>query len=68
LSAILDDWCAQVGRNPAEIEHTVCIAPDDVNDVGRYLDVGVDHLVIMTGAPFDMGPLETLIAQRDALG
>jgi len=68
LSAILDDWCAQVGRDPAEIEHTVCIAPDDVNDVGRYLDVGVDHLVIMTGAPFDMGPLETLIAQRDALG
>ena len=89
LSAILDEWCAKVGRDPAEIEHTVAISRDDVHDVGRYMDVGVDHVVVMigqqpgavgdfkkageaqkglTGKPFDLGPLESLIAQRDALG
>jgi len=45
----------------------VCIAQDDVEDVDRYVDVGVDHLVVMTGVPFDLGPLESLIAQRDSL-
>jgi alkanesulfonate monooxygenase SsuD/methylene tetrahydromethanopterin reductase-like flavin-dependent oxidoreductase (luciferase family) len=65
LSAILDGWCAKVGRDPSEIERTVCIAQDDVEDVDRY--VGVDHLVVMTGVPFDLGPLESLIAQRDSL-
>jgi alkanesulfonate monooxygenase SsuD/methylene tetrahydromethanopterin reductase-like flavin-dependent oxidoreductase (luciferase family) len=68
LSAILDDWCAKVGRDPSEIERTVSIGPDDVEDVGRYVDLGVDHLVVGTGDPFDLGPLESLIAQRDALG
>jgi alkanesulfonate monooxygenase SsuD/methylene tetrahydromethanopterin reductase-like flavin-dependent oxidoreductase (luciferase family) len=68
LSAILDDWCAKVGRDPSEIERTVSIGPDDVEDVGRYVDLGVDHLVVGTGDPFDLGPLERLIAQRDALG
>ena len=67
LSGILDDWCAKVGRDPSEIERTVCIAQDDVEDADRYTDVGVDHLVVMTGAPFDLGPLESLIAQRDSL-
>ncbi|MBH99154.1 MAG: LLM class F420-dependent oxidoreductase [Acidimicrobiaceae bacterium] len=68
LSSILDDWCTEVGRDPSEIERTVCIGQDDVEDVGRYLDVGVEHLVVMTGHPFDLAPLESLIAQRDALG
>ena len=88
LSAILDEWCAKVGRDPAEIEHTVNISRDDVHDVGRYIDVGVDHVVVMigqqpgavgdfkkageaqqglTGKPFDLSALESLIAQRDAL-
>ena len=31
-------------------------------------DLGVDPLVVGTGDPFDLGPLERLIAQRDALG
>ncbi len=44
----------------------MCIAQDDVEDVGRYTDVGVDHLIVMTGDPFDLAPLQVLIDQRDA--
>ncbi|MDG2428828.1 MAG: LLM class F420-dependent oxidoreductase [Acidimicrobiales bacterium] len=67
LSTILDDWCESVGRDPGEIERTVCIGEDDVEDVGRYVDVGVSHLIVMIGHPFDLKPLENLITQRDNL-
>ena len=67
LSTILDDWCESVGRDPGEIERTVCISEDDVEDVGRYVDVGVSHLIVMIGHPFDLKPLENLITQRDDL-
>ena len=67
-SQVLDEWCAKVGRDPAEIERTVAVGPDDVADIGRYVDVGASHVIVMVGAPFDMAPLESLIAQRDALG
>ena len=68
LSGILDDWCAKVGRDPSEIERTVAIQADDVNDIERYTDVGADHVILMSGGPFDLAPLQTLIDQRDSLG
>ncbi len=68
LSGILDDWCAKVGRNPSEIERTAAIQADDVNDIERYTDVGADHVILMSGGPFDLAPLQTLIDQRDSLG
>ena len=68
LSGILDDWCAKVGRDPTEIERTVTVAGDDVDDIKRYTDVGADHVIMMSSGPFDLSPLQTLIDQRDTLG
>jgi alkanesulfonate monooxygenase SsuD/methylene tetrahydromethanopterin reductase-like flavin-dependent oxidoreductase (luciferase family) len=28
---------------------------DDVHDVGRYLEVGATHVIVMVGSPFDLG-------------
>jgi len=67
LSGILDEWCAKVGRDPREVERTVAISPDDVEDIGRYLDAGASHVIVGLGHPFDMTPLERLIEQRNAL-
>lgn len=67
LSQVLDQWCEKVGRNPAEIERTVAIGTDDVEDIERYIDVGADHLIVMTPDPFDLGPLQRLIDQRDSI-
>ena len=64
LNGILDDWCAEVGRDPAEIERTVAVGADDVDDIGRYVDAGAQHVIVMVGAPFDLSPLQTLIDQR----
>ena len=66
-SAILDEWCAKVGRDPSTIERTVAVDPGDVHDIGRYVEVGATHVIVMVGSPFDLGPLESLIAQRDAI-
>ena len=65
---ILDDWCEKLGRDPREIERTVAIAGDDVDGIERYVEVGAEHIIVMTGDPFDLGPLQSLIEQRDLLG
>ena len=67
-SAVLDEWCAQLGRDPREIERTVAVDIGDVDDIGRYVDVGAQHVIVMVGSPFDLDPLQSLIDQRDQLG
>ncbi len=61
-SAVLDDWCAKLGRNPNEIERTAALQPDEVGSWAEYLDAGADHLIVMTGAPYDLAPVEQLLA------
>jgi probable F420-dependent oxidoreductase len=65
-NAVLDRWCRDIGRDPAEIERTVLISADDVANADKYLAAGATHLIVMTGHPFDLGPIETLLAHRDA--
>ena len=67
-SAILDEWCAKLGRDPSSIERTVAVDPGDVDDIGRYVECGATHVIVMVGSPFDLSSLESLIRQRDALG
>jgi probable F420-dependent oxidoreductase len=67
-SAVLDGWCADLGRDPTEIERTVAVEAGDVEDVGRYVEAGAEHVIVMVGHPYDMAPLTSLITQRDALG
>jgi probable F420-dependent oxidoreductase len=63
--AILDQWCAQVGRDPATIERTVAIRPGEVDAWEEYVEAGADHLIVMTGHPFDLEPVARLL---DAVG
>ena len=59
---VLDEWCARVGRDPAEIERTVMIVdPNDVHHVEPYLEAGAQHLILGAGPPFDLEPLRVLI-------
>ena len=60
---VLDDWCARVGRDPAEIERTVMLAdPREVASADAYVDAGAQHLILGMGPPFDLRPLEALLA------
>ena len=59
-SAILNDWCAKVGRDPAEIERTVAIETKHVDNWEKYVEAGADHLIVMTGDPFDLDAVTKL--------
>ena len=59
---VLDEWCARIGRDPKEIERTVGIGSDEIGNVTAYVDAGAQHVILMVGAPFDLGPVEQLLA------
>jgi probable F420-dependent oxidoreductase len=58
---VLDEWCARLGRNPQQIERTVGIHQSEIDDWQAYVDAGADHLIVMTGAPFDPEPVRSLL-------
>jgi probable F420-dependent oxidoreductase len=59
---VLDDWCAKVGRDPAAIERTVAIDPDEVGRALDYVAAGATHIIVMVGHPFDLSRVERLLA------
>jgi len=63
-SAVLDDWCAKVGRDPSAIERTVLIEPDEVRDAAGFVEAGATHVIVEIGAPFDLAPAEELLGIR----
>jgi probable F420-dependent oxidoreductase len=62
-SEVLDRWCAEVGRDPSTIERTVGIGTGEVDRWGEYVDAGAGHLIVMTGPPFDLGPVVHLLEE-----
>ena len=61
---VLDNWCAELGRNPRDIERTVAVRPEELADVNAYEDAGADHIIVMLGNPYDMGAVEKVLASR----
>lgn len=63
-SAVLDEWCEKLGRDPKTIERTALINPPDVTEetVAEWLAAGAEHLIIGLGAPFDLDPVQRLLA------
>ena len=67
---VLDRWCGEVGRDPAEIERSIgAINASSLPLLDAYVDVGVTHLIMRTQGPdWDLGLLSQLVAWRDARG
>ena len=61
---VLDDWCAEVGRDPTEIERTVAgNSVEEFADVDGFVDAGATHLIFGLGPPFDLSPVQQLMDQ-----
>jgi probable F420-dependent oxidoreductase len=70
-SDILDDWCAKVGRDPAEIQRSTTISrlTGERYDADAFLEQGfTDFIVSVQGPDWDLAPLERALAWRDGLG
>jgi probable F420-dependent oxidoreductase len=65
---VLDRWCGEVGRKPAEIARSTEVdrwAPEDVGD--RYVDVGVSLFTVRVPGPaYELTHVRRWIAWRDA--
>ena len=69
-SGILDDWCAKVGRDPAEIQRSTTInrMTGETRDAQEYLDLGfTDFVVSIQGPEWDLEPLRRALDWRDSL-
>jgi probable F420-dependent oxidoreductase len=66
-SAVLDDWCRKVGRDPAAIERTVTVGKSNFDKIDDFVAAGATHLIhqVGRGAPWDFAALEQLLAWRD---
>ena len=64
---VLDKWCAELGRSPAEIERTISLSqPADVDEhLDAYAAAGATHFILMTGVPVDYARIEKLVSWRD---
>jgi len=66
LAAILDDWCAKVGRDPNEIERSGGVNTENMHQADEYVERGITHLIMgINGPDYDLGPVRELIQWRD---
>ena len=63
---ILNGYCQEIGRDPAEIERTVVLLEDNpLENLQAYLDAGMTHLILGTGEPWNFTALEKLPAWKE---
>ena len=64
---VLNDWCAEVGRNPAEIERSTAAGRDDTEATyDAYVAQGITHIILGAGTPWNFDQLEKLVHWRDS--
>ena len=62
---ILDQWCRDLGRDPAEIERSVLVNNEELDNLDAYLEAGASHIILGWNDPWDAVPVEKLAAWRD---
>lgn len=60
-SAVLDQWCVRLGRDPATIERTVLMNVNALHEVRTYVEAGATHVMVTCRAPFDLDPIKALV-------
>jgi probable F420-dependent oxidoreductase len=68
-SAILDDWCAEIGRDPSEIERSVGISDPKNFDAGDALAVASAGQITfgVSGPDYDLANVQPWLDWRDRL-
>ncbi len=60
-SKILDGYCREIGRDPAEIERTANVSIDSEGEIDEWLEAGLQHFVLRLARPFDTKKLEMVL-------
>ncbi len=66
-SRVLDDWCAEIGRDPSEIERSTGVRPGLDNDQREALyGLGFRQFAIgLSGPDYDLSAVPDWLAWRD---
>ena len=64
--AVLNDWCARIGRDPAEIERTANVGGLTGRTIEQWLKAGLQHFVLRIAHPFDTSDMARLVKIRDS--
>jgi alkanesulfonate monooxygenase SsuD/methylene tetrahydromethanopterin reductase-like flavin-dependent oxidoreductase (luciferase family) len=62
-NAILNDWCAQLGRDPNEVERSV--SPRGDEGFEAYVEAGANHIILGLGEPWDYAAVEKALRWRE---
>ena len=68
-SAVLDEHCVAIGRNPAEIARSiqVLIAPDNLQETREkaqdLIKAGANHIILGMRAPYPEGIVHSLVTE-----
>jgi probable F420-dependent oxidoreductase len=63
---VLDNWCHEVGRDPAAIERVGAAIPKELDQLDELVHAGAQHLILGWDAPWDMATVRRLVEWRDA--
>ena len=65
-SKILDGYCLEIGRDPAEIERTANVSVASPKEIEEWSAAGLQHFVIRLAKPFDTKNLEMVLKAAEA--
>jgi probable F420-dependent oxidoreductase len=62
---ILNGWCRQIGRDPADIARIAPVNAKSINRVDDWVKAGATQVIMGLGTPFDLAPIRQLLDWRD---
>jgi len=65
-SAVLDEWCARLGRDGGEIERTANVGNLSASEIEEWRKAGLQHFVLRIAHPFNTRDLERVLKLRDS--
>jgi len=65
-SAVLDEWCARVGREGREIERSANVGNLSAGEIEEWRKAGLQHFVLRIAHPFNTRDLERVLKIRDS--
>jgi probable F420-dependent oxidoreductase len=61
-NAVLDEWCAKLGRDPSEVERTAALlTPAELDLVDDFVAAGATHIIQGLGHPYDLDHVQRLL-------
>lgn len=62
---VLNKWCRELGRDPAEIARIAPVNAQSIDRVDDWPEAGATQVIFGLGTPFDLAPIRQLLAWRD---